>query len=421
MLSDVVASPHGVRPSHVLTLIDRRIRAGKPVMSVKEPPLVSRRTQVIRRITRLLNAGQARAGEQVPSERALAEQLGVGRGIVRGALADLVRDGVLRESDGRGLCFASRHRTSLMAGTVVVLTTLPEARRLHKPFDFGEQIALGAVEAARRAGRHVMMMDPLRLEASQVQHLLADPPAGVACPEVGAMPELPVDVLHSFREAGIPVVVYGGSTQLATFDRVRSDHRWGCHEITRRLLACGRSRIACYWSTVAGEPYWVTDRRAGYEQAMRDAGLEPLPVHHTFSALCDPSPGQSPAEAFELRVRCHMGYLHPLLRSPNSADALVLLTDGIVPEVNVALRNLGCDPRVGPLVAGYDNYYAHIESRAFDAAPPSLTADKRDLAAGAEMIALLEDRIARRLPDEPQERLVRPDVLQPAGELPRPG
>jgi DNA-binding transcriptional regulator YhcF (GntR family) len=51
--------------------------------------------QVARQIRELIEGGRLQAGEMMPSEDGLAEQLGVGRKIVRGAYAKLVEEGHL--------------------------------------------------------------------------------------------------------------------------------------------------------------------------------------------------------------------------------------------------------------------------------------------------------------------------------------
>ncbi len=51
--------------------------------------------QVSRQIREMIEGGRLKAGDTLPSEDSLAEQLGVGRKVVRSAYGKLVKDGLL--------------------------------------------------------------------------------------------------------------------------------------------------------------------------------------------------------------------------------------------------------------------------------------------------------------------------------------
>jgi DNA-binding FadR family transcriptional regulator len=51
--------------------------------------------QVVRQLTELIAAGRLKPGDMLPSEDGLAEQLGVGRKVVRYAYGKLVEEGLL--------------------------------------------------------------------------------------------------------------------------------------------------------------------------------------------------------------------------------------------------------------------------------------------------------------------------------------
>jgi GntR family transcriptional regulator len=65
--------------------------------------------QIVDQVCRAIATGQLPPGEQLPSVRALAEQLVINPNTVRRTYADLIRDGVLESHPGKGV-FAARRR-----------------------------------------------------------------------------------------------------------------------------------------------------------------------------------------------------------------------------------------------------------------------------------------------------------------------
>ncbi len=64
--------------------------------------------QIVDQICRAIAAGQLLPGEQLPSHRALAEQLVINPNTVAKTYAGLVRDGVLEAQQGKGVFVARR-------------------------------------------------------------------------------------------------------------------------------------------------------------------------------------------------------------------------------------------------------------------------------------------------------------------------
>lgn len=382
------------------------------------------RSRAFRQIRELIERGQLRPGDLIPSERKLAEQLKVGRGVIRGVLSGLRREGLIREGVSRGWLVAERDRQAgtptpetLLKSTVVVITPAPHIQAGHRQPGWAEYIAQGAIHAVRTGRHDVFVVNPYRLEEDSVQKLIDAQPLGVLVPEVpDAADAIPLRALTQLRAQGVPVVVYGRDPSLDGFDRVFSDHEEGCAMLTRWALSQGRRRIVCYWGKGMTATYWGRQRRAGYERAMREAGLEPLPVLEHFSWNEALGSGRSEAEVFEAFVRMHAGYL--LTGKLGSAgwkhgvpDALLLMTDGICAEIIAACRFIGLEPGKDVLVCGYDNYFAENRFREFEASVPSATVDKRNAVAGRVMFELLTDRISGKLTSEPQERPVAPELI----------
>jgi GntR family transcriptional repressor for pyruvate dehydrogenase complex len=91
---------------------------------------VSDRTHelVVRHVEQLLVGGGLRPGDRLPSERVLAEQLGVGRPSVREALKVLEALGVVRSSpgQGRGSAAVVVARPGEAIGAAMLLTAMAE-------------------------------------------------------------------------------------------------------------------------------------------------------------------------------------------------------------------------------------------------------------------------------------------------------
>src|SRR2546423_12294434 len=66
--------------------------------------------QIVDQVCRAVATGQLAPGEQVPSVRALAEQLVLNPNTVARTYADLIREGVLEAHKGKGVFVARRGR-----------------------------------------------------------------------------------------------------------------------------------------------------------------------------------------------------------------------------------------------------------------------------------------------------------------------
>ena len=108
--------------------------------------------QIVDQVCRAVATGRLVEGEQVPSVRALAEQLVLNPNTVARSYADLIREGVLEAQKGKGV-FVARRRT--------VYTKTERLRRLQASLDayVNEGIYLGFTpqelgEALERKLRH---------------------------------------------------------------------------------------------------------------------------------------------------------------------------------------------------------------------------------------------------------------------------
>lgn len=376
------------------------------------------RAQALRALRSAIGSGTWGPGEVLPSERDLAESLAINRGAVRWALAALEAEGLTQNSGPRTRVVT--HRASRLAGgadplmsnAVAVVSEPPPA--LDESPDLPElrgwlsAVVRGCLHGLAREGFHPLLINPDHLHKHAGQGA-ASLPLGALLPEVKTGP-IAGPLACTGWLARVPAVAYGGHPALAAIDRVTSNHELGAYRLTQWLLRQGRRRLVEVWPVEGG--YWLEARHAGYARALREAGLEPaVPAH------C-PSFRRSPdsSETFERESRAFAGSLVDRLVGESSADAFLVHSDGDVSRVASACRLCGKEPNRDVWLAGYDNYAAALRSEPFTVALPLVTVDKRNFAAGEAMVRLLAERIAGKLPSDPQVRVLDPElvVLGPA-------
>lgn len=142
---------------------------------------------------------------------------------------------------------------------------------------FHTLIARGVEDAAQAAGFSVLLgntdenaeKEQQYLEVSQMQQV-----AGILlCPN-----NAEVDI-SSLLQAGTPVVAMDRRMD-ADVDTVMSSSSNGAYEATRHMIEQGWKRVVC--CTGPADVDTARLRAEGYEEAMREAGLEPAVFHGTY-------------------------------------------------------------------------------------------------------------------------------------------
>jgi DNA-binding LacI/PurR family transcriptional regulator len=295
-----------------------------------------------------------------------------------------------------------------MQNAVAVLTRVTgEPWTGHRQSGWGDYISHGAMHAIRQSGLHGVALEPDRLARGGARVLMGDKPRGVIVTEVGAHSAAIVELAADLKQRGVPAVFYGDAPEVAGFDRVTSDHELGGYLLTRWLIEQGRRRILPVWPEPANA-YWLSFRWRGYERAMREAGLEPLP--HLKVPLAREDVGTYEAR-LHANAQSWVPYLEPYFSGPTPVDALMLASDGYTVATAEACRLLKCEPNRDVALAGYDNYWQESPEREFEATAPMVTIDKLNPKMGAQLVELLFDRIEDRLPAAPQRRVVAPELI----------
>lgn len=383
-----------------------------------DAPQLPSRYRVRAAVREWIATGRLPDEQPLPSERELAERLGVGRTAVRSAMELLQREGLLIETEHgkRVVCARALKEqgnpssaSNVLASTVVVLTPHPEPNVRHRQPGWIEQLIQGCIHELRTNGYDVLAVHPDRIVAGGYERFLESKPVGILLPEAVGLLGGYEDSLRALNQAGVIVIVYGASDSVSEFDRVYSDHFMGSFEQTRWLIDRGRRRIVLAWPDTNPLPYWYEMRRKGYEKAMNESGLKPLPT------LFMPEVPQNISitrELFEKEYRKQIGFFLELCQSSHPIDAVICHTDGEVPYAAQAIRHCGRVPGQDVLLAGYDHYALEMIELEWSNDIPVVTVDKQNWFMGQEMVRLMKQRISGNLPSEPQRKIIRPKLVE---------
>jgi DNA-binding LacI/PurR family transcriptional regulator len=357
------------------------------------------------------------AGDWLPTEQELCIQLNVSRGTLRTAMKLLEGEGLLRAQAGRGRMVTSGAELAsktVMRDAVAVVTHESSANGPRHP---GTDlfIQMSAIESIGRAGLHALMVRPDRAASEVLRSLAAERPRGVVLLRRVLESNPAREVLDELKAAGASVVMYGDLPELSDFDSVVSDHDAGSYLLTKWLLSQGRRRILRFWPLSADTDYadrrpeWLMQRDAGFERAMREAKITPMPaiVHQ------DPIARDNTEENFKTFMHLSAGQLMPYLSQPGAVDAIMVTSDGVLASTAAACRLFGITPNREVLLVGYDNFWPDDARRKFEPIIPAATVDKRNQIIGEQLIDLLLARAGGKLGESAEHRLVQPQLLVP--------
>ncbi len=371
---------------------------------------LSARAKVSRWLEEAIASGSIPRGGEIPSERELAKSLGVAKNTVSAAIEEAVRRGLVVIREGSRKRYAGTPGgASLASSTVFVLagqmsfTNVDTAPAWSDAF-----LALDVVRRLSELGRSVGLYTPQSLPADGLDAIFEAHPGGMVVTGSVSGDPLAMEALRRCREAGIPAVAYGNAPELRLFDRAYSDHRAGSRDLVRWLVAHGRKRIVPFFPFVPTR-FWERERIAGYEEAMREAGLEPVAVSVFGSKAIDVG---DKAEAFRIQTALAMAALQSLKRDGAFPDALLCLNDDWAKRALAAIHNLGLVPNQDIVVAGYDNIVRENQPDADFPFRPAVTVDKHNERSAKDLAELVLARMDGTLPPEPQTRIHAHEVVE---------
>lgn len=359
-------------------------------------------------------AGTLVPGDELPSERAIAAEVGVPRHSVRVALQQLTEEGRLVARGRNRIVSAAGDASggSLVRDGLVVLSSLAPDRRVATEGGWSRQLMAGALaELDARIGEgygSFLVLHRPRIGRDDAARLAAERPRGVLVLDPHEGGEEQDAVLRCLRTAGIPTVIYGSPERFPQADCVWSDHAAGAAALTRWLLERGVERPRLVMPTPPDRrARWMRERLAGHAAAMAEAGRTALP-----ELACDTRLDHvaHDAEGHDQLARRLAGELVELLTAAEPPDALLALSDRPALALIAACR-LFRNLERPPLITGYDHYYRDLPEHRWVGAGPAATIDKRNGELGRELVRLLARRLTGALPPEPQHVVLEPRLV----------
>ena len=201
------------------------------------------------------------------------------RKTLRWALTALEEEGVLRNRGTRTRLVAAGQPNSAVRAfshSVLVICSHGMPVEGHEQPGWSDHISQGALLGVRQSGRSGLTLNPRMIDFWQAA-VAQSRPSGVLVSCYDEELQVLKPLLGELRAQGVPIVVFGDEADDQAFDRVAADHAAGAFALTRWLIERGRRRILNFWPGPR-QLNWMAQRRRGYEQAMQEAGLEPLPI-----------------------------------------------------------------------------------------------------------------------------------------------
>lgn len=371
----------------------------------------SPRARVLRWLERAIASGEIPHGAELPPEREIARHLGVAPNTAAAAMDEAEARGlaIRRRASARKRYAGSLKTDSLAASTVFVLTNPMKSTNVADPPIWSETfLALDVVQRISLRGRHASLLLAGSLPPGGLDAIFEARPGGMVVTGSAVGDPFAMRTLERCRAEGIPVAAYGNAPELRIFDHAYSDHRAGSRDLTRWLLSRGCKRIVPFFPAIPSQ-FWETERIAGYEEAMREAGLTPYPVAVFGSSELG---RKQTEETFRLFTAMAISTLLALRTIGGEPDALLCLNDDWARPALAAIRALGLTPNRDILVAGYDNMASGFGFASFCADAPAVTIDKHNERSAEDLASLIVGRMDGTIPSEAQSRIHNHEVVE---------
>jgi DNA-binding LacI/PurR family transcriptional regulator len=365
--------------------------------------------RVLQALRGLIDSGRFPLGKLLPAEEELCVEMEVSRGTLRKALKQLEIEGVLQAHRGQGRVVIGAPAgggAGLIAQAVVIISHLPaEAAGDDHPGTL-QAIESGALRSLREKGIHRLLIDGHGITPAGAAQLMASRPRGIIVG--GAVADyFPNRELLLQIATQVPLVVNSNEPLWQGCDRVLSDQEAGARLLTNWLLAQGKQRIVRVWTT-SERHEWLIQRDAGFERAMREAGLEPAPA-----VIVHGCPATAPQEQgeFQTHVRHLAGFLIEHLRTADAELAFMATSDSEAAALASACRLFGREPQRDVTIVGYDNQWRTCREAQWEPSRPAATVDKQNAFIGSMLAEVIMDRVQGRLAGPPVCRLVPPELI----------
>jgi len=225
--------------------------------------------QLLNELRHAILSGELQPDEQLPGEIELVEQLGVSRATIRRAWQDAIEEDLIYRVTGKGTYVAAAQPARSprrVAGFLVP--------GVHSPFD--SYLLVGAESVLRAQGYGLLFACTERNvdeEDRILREMCRDQVAGVLLwPALGNSRQRALTDPH----CNVPAVLMDRPIPGLPLPCVSSNNHRGGLQAMQHLLGLGHTRIA-FLSTPHLDLWTIAERHRAYEDAMRSAGLEPMP------------------------------------------------------------------------------------------------------------------------------------------------
>jgi DNA-binding LacI/PurR family transcriptional regulator len=216
-----------------------------------------------------IESGHYPKGSFIPSERALAAELGVSRPTLRRALEPLINDGVLLNHPGMGTSVAGVDDNEVVERAwKIIALLLPDITNR-----FFSEVTEAIEYTALQRGYQLLLCNSrhqIHLEEFHIRQLVERRVDGVVLAHDPYL-EMPASI-NMLHEAGIPTVLLFSSPHHVNYDSVILDDRAGVEQGMRYLKSLGHVRVAFCRPVPGVRPH---PREVEYCEQMQDRQIEP--------------------------------------------------------------------------------------------------------------------------------------------------
>lgn len=210
-------------------------------------------------------------GQLLPGENDLSKAYNLSRGTIRKALNILEAANLISRQPGRGTIILSpQAKTIEKRLNVAVVWSMMRWIGADMFASIEQNLSQANCDILFSTTQH----NP-QTESEILERLLQSKPDGLILYSTGENS----DLIHKLNDQNIPIVLLDRFTQSMAdnLSLVTSENFNGAYEITNHLVDLKHQRIAYVaWTSDNEEISTLRERQSGYEQAMQDAGLDPM-------------------------------------------------------------------------------------------------------------------------------------------------
>ncbi len=214
-----------------------------------------------------IDGGFFKPNDKIPTEEELARQTGMARATIRQAIQNLVNMGYLYRKRRFGTFVLSQ--TAAAAGRNRIVGVLVHDIRS----GYAPEFLRGIGDEAARHNYSVILCNTDDLYSRAEFHasqLIRQEINGLIFMPTAAPAEKNLQLIETFHQKNIPVVLFDREIPEHDHDIVTTDNFQGAYDLTAYLIRMGHRRIAITLSTSFSSE---RSRLAGYKQAMLDHSL----------------------------------------------------------------------------------------------------------------------------------------------------